>query len=40
MADALDALVSLNTALRVRAGDYEQLGGETNSAGLMMRMVF
>jgi predicted RNase H-like nuclease len=39
-ADALDALVALDSALHVRAGDYEELGGETDSAGLAMRMVF
>lgn len=40
LADALDALVSLDTALHVRADDYEQLGGETDARGLVMRMVF
>ena len=39
-ADALDALVALDAALHVRAGDYEQLGGETDTTGLVMRMVF
>jgi predicted RNase H-like nuclease len=40
LTDALDALVSLDTALRIRAGDFEQLGGETDARGLVMRMVF
>jgi hypothetical protein len=40
LADALDALVSLDTALHVRADDYEQRGGETDARGLVMRMVF
>lgn len=40
LADALDALVSLDTALHVRADDYEELGGEADSTGLVMRMVF
>jgi len=40
MADALDALVCLDSALRVAAEDYEELGGETDSTGLIMRMVF
>jgi predicted RNase H-like nuclease len=39
-ADALDALVALDTALHVRADDYEELGGETDATGLVMRMVF
>jgi predicted RNase H-like nuclease len=38
--DALDALVALVTALRVRSGEYKQLGGETDAAGLVMRMVY
>jgi predicted RNase H-like nuclease len=40
MADALDALAALVTALQVRAGDFEELGGETDAAGLVMRMAF
>jgi hypothetical protein len=40
MTDALDAFVALYTALHVRAGDYEELGGEKDSTGLVMRMVF
>jgi predicted RNase H-like nuclease len=40
MTDALDALVALDTALHVSAGDYEELGGETDATGLIMRMVF
>jgi predicted RNase H-like nuclease len=40
LADALDALAALDTALRVRAGDHDTLGGETDVAGLTMRMVF
>jgi predicted RNase H-like nuclease len=40
LADALDALVCLDTALRVRAGDSKVLGGEQDAAGLVMRMVF
>jgi predicted RNase H-like nuclease len=39
-ADALDALAALDSALRVRAGDYEELGGETDATGLVMRIVF
>lgn len=38
--DALDALVVLDSALHVRAGDYEQLGDKQDSTGLEMRMVF
>ncbi|MCP9489238.1 MAG: DUF429 domain-containing protein [Solirubrobacteraceae bacterium MAG38_C4-C5] len=37
--DALDALAALNTALRVRRGAHEELGGETDDTGLIMRMV-
>jgi predicted RNase H-like nuclease len=40
LADALDALVGLDTALRIRTGDCTTLGGETDAAGLIMRMVF
>lgn len=40
LADALDALVSLDTALRVRANRFEEIGGETDAMGLLMRMVF
>jgi len=40
LTDALDALVALDSALHVRADDYEELGGETDAAGLVMRMVF
>ena len=40
LADALDVLASLYTALRIRANDFNQLGGETDAAGLVMRMVF
>lgn len=39
-ADALDALVCLDSALHVRAGDYEEFGGDTDAAGLRIRMVF
>jgi predicted RNase H-like nuclease len=39
-ADALDALAALDSALRVRAGDYEELGAERDATGLAMRMVF
>lgn len=39
LADALDALAALDTALHLRADDYEQLGGEADSVGLVMRMV-
>jgi predicted RNase H-like nuclease len=38
--DALDALVALDTALRVRGGGHKQLGGEKDATGLIMRMVF
>lgn len=40
LADALDALVALDTALHVRTGDAEELGGDTDDAGLIMRIVF
>ena len=40
LADALDALVRLDTALRVCAKDYERLGGETDAEGLVIRMMF
>jgi predicted RNase H-like nuclease len=39
-ADALDALACLQTALRVRSGSYEQLGGDPDATGLSMRIVF
>jgi predicted RNase H-like nuclease len=39
LADALDALVALDTALHVRNGYHEELGGETDAVGLAMRMV-
>jgi predicted RNase H-like nuclease len=38
--DALDALVALDTALHVLDDDYEELGGEKDATGLIMRMVF
>jgi hypothetical protein len=40
MSDALDGLVALDTALHVRAGDYEELGGQPDTTGLVMRIVF
>jgi predicted RNase H-like nuclease len=40
LADALDALICLSTALRVRADEYEILGGETDDVGLSMRIVY
>ncbi|HEY6886745.1 MAG TPA: DUF429 domain-containing protein [Solirubrobacter sp.] len=40
LADALDALVCLDTALRVRTKDFKLLGGEQDAARLAMRMVF
>lgn len=40
LSDVLDAYAALESALHVAANDYEQLGGETDSAGLIMRMVF
>jgi predicted RNase H-like nuclease len=39
LADALDALVCLDTALRVRANAHEILGVGTDDVGLRMRMV-
>jgi predicted RNase H-like nuclease len=39
-ADALDALAVLAGALRIRAGEHEQLGGEPDALGLAMRIVF
>lgn len=39
-ADALDALVALDTALHVLDDDYAELGGEQDATGLIMRMVF
>src|SRR3954453_4052446 len=39
-ADALDAVVALDTALHVLDDDYEELGGEKDATGLIMRMVF
>lgn len=39
-ADALDALAALHTALRLRAGQHVELGGEPDATGLTMRMVF
>ena len=38
--DILDGYAALESALHVAAGDYEELGGETDSAGFVMRMVF
>lgn len=38
--DVLDAYAALFTALHVRACDHEELGGETDSTGLAMRIVF
>jgi predicted RNase H-like nuclease len=38
--DILDGYAALESALHVAADDYEELGGETDSAGLVMRMVF
>ncbi len=40
LADVLDAYAALSSASHVRAGDFEELGGETDSAGLVMRIVF
>ena len=40
LADALDALIALDRALHVRAGDYEQLDGDPDARGLLMRMAF
>lgn len=40
LSDALDALVCLDTALHVRADDFEEFGGELDATGLAMRMVF
>jgi predicted RNase H-like nuclease len=38
--DILDAYAACHSSLRVAAGDYEELGGETDALGLVMRMVF
>lgn len=40
LVDVLDAYAALASALRVAASDHEKIGGELDSAGLMMRMVF
>jgi len=39
LADLLDAYAAADSAMHVAAGDYEELGGETDGAGLIMRMV-
>lgn len=38
--DIFDAYAACHSALQVAAGDYEELGGETDACGLIMRMVF
>jgi predicted RNase H-like nuclease len=40
LTDVLDGYAALESALRVAAGDYEELGGQTDRVGLVMRMVF
>lgn len=40
LADVLDAYAALDLALHVATDDYEQLGGEKDDAGLVLRMVF
>jgi hypothetical protein len=40
LSDILDAYAALDSALHVAAGEHEELGGETDSLGLIMRMVF
>jgi predicted RNase H-like nuclease len=37
--DVLDAYASLESALRVADGRYEEVGGEVDGVGLVMRMV-
>lgn len=39
LTDVLDAYAALSSALHFRDGDFEQLGGEPDSAGLLMRIV-
>jgi hypothetical protein len=39
LTDVLDAYAALWSAWRVHEGDFVQLGGETDSAGLLMRIV-
>lgn len=40
LADVLDAYAALDSALHVLADDHEQLGGERDDAGLVMRIIF
>ena len=40
LTDVLDAYAALDSALHVAAGEHEELGGETDALGLIMRMVF
>ena len=40
LTDVLDAYAAASSALHVAADDYEELGGETDALGLIMRMVF
>jgi predicted RNase H-like nuclease len=40
LADVLDAYAALDSALHVAARDYEELGGEPDELGLVMRMVY
>jgi predicted RNase H-like nuclease len=39
LADVLDAYAALDSALHVAAGDYEELGGDADNLGLVMRMI-
>jgi predicted RNase H-like nuclease len=40
LADILDAYAAAHSALRVAVCNNEKLGGETDNAGIIMRMVF
>jgi predicted RNase H-like nuclease len=40
LTDVLDAYAALDSALHVAAGEHEEIGGKTDGAGLIMRMVF
>jgi predicted RNase H-like nuclease len=40
LTDILDAYAALDSALHVAAEEHEEIGGETDDAGLIMRMVF
>jgi hypothetical protein len=38
--DVLDAYAALESALCVASDEHEEIGGQTDSVGLIMRMVF